>query len=47
MKDLQTRYNEKKMSPEEAIKFLAPGDAVVYTIAPGEPKLLLDALCTY
>lgn len=47
MKDLQTKYNEKKMSPEDAIKFLSPGDAVVYPIAPGEPKLLHDALCQY
>lgn len=47
MKDLQTKYNDKKMSPEEAIKFLTPGDAVVYPIAPGEPALLHEALCNY
>ncbi|MGO2265958.1 MAG: acetyl-CoA hydrolase/transferase family protein [Vagococcus salmoninarum] len=47
MKELLTKYNDKKVSATEAIKFLAPGDAVVYPIAPGEPKLLHDALCHY
>ena len=47
MKDVQTRYNEKKTSPAEAVKFLSPGDAVVYPIAPGEPALLHEALCQY
>ncbi|MBE9389976.1 acetyl-CoA hydrolase/transferase family protein [Vagococcus salmoninarum] len=47
MKELLTKYNEKKVSATEAITFLAPGDAVVYPIAPGEPKLLHDALCHY
>lgn len=47
MKELLTKYNDKKVSATEAIKFLAPGDAVIYPIAPGEPKLLHDALCHY
>lgn len=47
MIDLQTKYNSKKVSPEEAVKFLSPGDAVIYPIAPGEPQLIHEALCQY
>lgn len=47
MKELLTKYNDKKVSAAEAITFLEPGDAVVYPIAPGEPKLLHEALCHY
>lgn len=47
MKDLMTKYEQKKVSPEEAIAFLSPSDAVIYPIAPGEPTLLHEALCHY
>lgn len=47
MNDLMQIYNQKKVTPEEAVKNIKPGDAIVYPIAPGEPVLLHKALGDY
>lgn len=47
MTDLMQIYNQKKVTPEEAVKNIKPGDAIVYPIAPGEPVLLHKALGDY
>ncbi len=47
MSSLQEKYNSKKMTPEEAVNHLSPGEAVVYPITPGEPEKLHEALIAY
>lgn len=47
MTDFKQLYAEKLMSAEEAVKFIEPGDAIIYPIAPGEPNALHKALNEY
>lgn len=47
MSTLQEKYEAKKMTTEEAISHIEPGDAMVYPISPEEPTELHEALISY
>ena len=40
----RTYYNERKVSPEEAVKAIKSGDRVVFSHACGEPTCLVEAM---
>lgn len=42
--EFQKLYQEKLTTPEEAIKVIAPGEAIVYPLGAGEPSALHEAL---
>lgn len=47
MSNLISLYESKKMTAQDAVKFIKPGQAIVYPIAPGEPAVLHDALTNF
>jgi len=42
-----TEYLKKRLIPEEAVRFIQPGDDIIVPITPGEPPALLNALLGY
>lgn len=42
-----TLYQEKRRTPEEAVRLIDPGDDIIVPLSAGEPPALLDALPTH
>ena len=42
--DILNMYQTKLSTAEEAVRFVQPGEAIVFPINPGEPPALLEAL---
>ncbi|SPT61474.1 Uncharacterised protein [Aerococcus viridans] len=42
--EFEKLYQEKLTTPEEAIKVIEPGEAIVYPLGAGEPSALHEAL---
>lgn len=40
----QEEYNIRRFTAEEAVRFVDPGDTIIFSITPGEPLALLEAL---